>query len=230
MVNSKNALIIFARYPEKGKVKTRLAKTLGEDFAMNFYRLCAEHTFNESLELINDVQIYLFFSDYSKEQKIKNWVNPNFKVSFQKGNDLGAKMKNAFEFVFNEGFEKAIIIGTDLPDITANLLTESFYLLSKFDIVIGPSSDGGYYLLGLKDVFNELFENIKWSTSEVYEQTIEKIIVRKLKHNNLKKLNDIDTENDIKKWIVKNTRGKLDELLNRTIKLLEEDNKFKKRN
>ncbi len=204
----KNSIIIFARYPEIGKVKTRLAKSLGENNALSFYKICAEHTFSECLKFSsNTTSINVFYSDKQDENKIIKWIGNEFLLKEQYGKDLGEKMKNAFEDVFRSGSEKVIIIGTDLPEISYQIINEAFSFLDNFDSIIGPTNDGGYYLLGLKTQLDFLFDDIMWSTDEVFEKTL-----TRLKENNnsikiLKQMVDIDTEDDLSEWLNLNSKN-----------------------
>ena len=106
-------------------------------------------------------------------------------------------MKNAFHDGFSAGFERIVIIGSDLPDISAKLIDKSFQSLSLMDTVIGPASDGGYYLLGIKKMITELFENVNWSTREVLETTLERLTKKKESYFLLETKNDIDTMEDL---------------------------------
>ena len=203
---NKNAIIVFARFPTKGKVKTRLAKTLGGKFAKDFYKICAEHTFNEILKIHkNDTRKFIFYSDEKDREKIKKWTHSKFLLSPQKGKDLGEKMQNAFQTVFNNGVSKTLIIGTDLPEISSEIINRSFELLNNNDIVIGPATDGGYYLLGMKNVYKELFTNLPWSTDKLFENTIDIINKLNLSISYLPRLSDIDTEEDLKYWLNQET-------------------------
>lgn len=199
--NKFNAVIVFAKYPEKGKVKTRLAETAGEEFATDFYKLCAAHTFNELEKLRpSGTRVYLFYSAESREEEIRSWIKSDFIFRPQSGNDLGEKMFNAFNEVFNDGACNAVIIGTDLPDISASIVQQAFSELEYHHAVIGPSSDGGYYLLGLKAVNENIFRNIKWSSAGVFERTTENLKELRWNFKTLTELTDIDTENDLRKW------------------------------
>jgi len=205
MKEMKRAVIIFARYPAPGKVKTRLAKTLGDKFATAFYKTCADHTFsevNKSCEQIG-ANVHLFCSEESEIRMVEKWIGYDFNFDFQKGNDLGLKMANAFTHVFNSGYKKVIIIGTDAPDINSGLIEDAFARLENFDAVIGPSDDGGYYLLGLASNNPDLFEHIEWSTDVVFEKTLDKLKGKGMSYYLLKELTDIDTEEDLLNWLHK---------------------------
>ncbi|MBI3189340.1 MAG: TIGR04282 family arsenosugar biosynthesis glycosyltransferase [Ignavibacteriales bacterium] len=197
---STTALIVFARYPHPGKVKTRLAQTLGNTKAVELYRACVEHIFNECNKLSDNTKKFLFFADEDDASSIERWVPRQFRYVPQLGNTLGERMSNAFSHVFNIGLKKAIIVGTDVPDITANVLKEAINSLDDADVVIGPSRDGGYYLLGMNQFHPELFDDIPWSTNVVFERTMAMIQRLGLRVKSLTTLMDIDTEADLRNW------------------------------
>ncbi len=201
----KNCVIVFLKYPEPGKVKTRLAKTLGDKIAADFYKCCTEYTL---MQLNNtkdrETENLIFYSDESQKSKIRNWLGSKYKIFKQQGKDLGEKMQNAFQEVFKNNYDKAIIIGTDLPDISSQLIIKAFHELDNNDFVIGPSKDGGYYLLGMKSLQKSLFEKISWSTENVLQETLKKLNSLSGKVKVLNKLNDIDTEIELINWIEEN--------------------------
>lgn len=203
----KNALIIFARYPVLGKVKTRLDSSYGKEFALSFYRECSKHLFTE-IKLIQKDSItpYLFCSEKDEVNKMMGWAGSDFKYYYQEGNDLGERMKNAFNKVFILGAKKAVIIGTDVPDISHKTIVNSFRILDKTDVVIGPSSDGGYYLLGIKNLKYDLFSEINWSTETVLKNTLNKIKDSNLSLTELDRLHDIDDEKSLTLWINKHAK------------------------
>ena len=191
----KEALLIFQKNPVKGKVKSRLAVTMGEDAALEIYQFLVEQTFKAVNGIDQDVLV--FYSDFIPEDH----HNPNQVMKIQWGNDLGEKMKNAFEKAFFLGYHKVVIIGTDCPDLTSELLSQSFEQLDRTDLVIGPAEDGGYYLLGMKSTYPFLFENIEWSTSQVFSQTLEAAKKNNLSLGQLPVLHDIDMEEDWRRFI-----------------------------
>jgi rSAM/selenodomain-associated transferase 1 len=198
-----NAVIIFTKFPRKGIVKTRLGKTLGNKFAVDFSRLMAEHVFNVCLSLPeNDYHLFLFHDNPNEKDSIKNWVDKRFSLQLQEGADLGEKMKNAFRFLFNKGYKKIVITGTDCPDIEADILLKAFAELSSGNAAIGPSTDGGYYLLGMDSFYPFLFDDIKWSSDTVFQETIKRLKENRIDYSFLPVLIDIDTEEDLKKWLM----------------------------
>lgn len=190
---NKNLILIFTRNPELGKVKTRLASTIGNKNALEIYELLLNHT-NKIVKQIDVSKRVLYSEDINRNDI---WDNSLYQKQEQFGQDLGARMKNAFANAFDDGYEKVVIIGTDLYDLETSDIKTAFNKLDNYDAVIGPADDGGYYLLGLKFIPDGIFINKKWGTGSVLSDTLNDI-----EHLNLwilKSKNDIDTFNDIKK-------------------------------
>lgn len=198
-----NAVIVFAKYPENGRVKTRLGEILGNEFAARLYRLMAEHTFDVCLSLPEkDYDIHLFYDNEEQKESFQKWVPPEFALHPQEGIDLGERMKNAFNNIFKSFYGKVLIIGTDCPQVTPGIVIKAFEELSKNDVVIGPSTDGGYYLIGMNKPYPFLFDKIKWSTETVFTKTVEKINDEDLSLYTLPGLIDIDTAEDLQNWLL----------------------------
>lgn len=192
-------LIVFLRLPQSGKVKTRLAATMGHEIALSIYRELISLTLTAAERSGNAV--YLFYDSglpFNEER------NPNFSYHLQSTGDLGLKMAEAISYVL-QFHNKAVIIGSDCPMLTSSILKESFNALDTHDVVLGPAIDGGYYLLGCKNFIPSLLKEILWGTPHVLEQTIEKIIAANLTYHLLTPLTDIDTEED---WIHYKDSGK----------------------
>ena len=185
-------LIIFVKNPKPGKVKTRLAASVGDEKALEIYLRLLEITRNEALRT-NCVR-NVFYSD---EIESDSWDDDHFNKFVQQGNDLGDRMKNAFEQVFALGAEKAVIIGSDCPQISAEILETSFIELDKNDVCIGPAKDGGYYLLGMKKLHPFLFEEKEWSTDSVFDDTLAQLSEHHLSSSELVQLSDLDTADDL---------------------------------
>lgn len=200
-----NAIIVFARYPFPGKVKTRLAAETSNEFACLFYKSCAEYIFAELNKLkTKEYDIYIFGSDRSELQKIADWTEDSFFYSHQEGGDLGERMYNAFAEIFNKSYERVVILGTDLPEISCELIQDAFLALNNNDCVIGPANDGGYYLLGFKEKAIDLFSNVEWGSESVLNNTITKINHCNAVYYTLKELIDIDNKKDLVKWYIEN--------------------------
>ncbi len=193
MNSGKRLLIIFYRNPELGKVKSRLAVTIGEERALALYLLMAAHARKISLSVpVDRVVYYSAFID-----REDNWPNESFKKQLQRGEDLGEKMKQAFEENINSGYESICIIGTDCLELTEDILMKAFEALKYNDTVIGPAADGGYYLLGMKKSIPEVFSNKMWSTSSVCQDTISDLKRLQCSYHVLPTLHDVDYESDL---------------------------------
>lgn len=189
----KKALIIFVRKPELGKVKTRLAATMGEEKALAVYRKLLEHThyISEGVK----AERFVLYCDEIEENDL--WSDGNFIKRLQSPGDLGEKMHNAFAGLFDEGYNDVAIIGSDCYELTTAIIEDAFKMLQQNDLVIGPANDGGYYLLGMKKLCMELFSNIEWSTEKVLTQSLAASTSAGLSYSLLPQLTDIDTEADL---------------------------------
>jgi uncharacterized protein len=210
MPKPNQALLVFYKYPELGKVKTRLAKDLGESITLDVYKMLCSSTFEVCKQFKqfegNHTTFFFFFTPKERSEASRDMLGSMGMVLPQEGRDLGDRMKNAFQVVFNDGFTQAIIIGTDCPDLSVEHINKGFHLLKNKDVVIGPAEDGGYYLLGMnKPVKPELFNNVEWSTSLVLEQTQSRVQQLNLSFEFLPVLNDIDTLMDYSQWIQSKT-------------------------
>ncbi len=187
----KNCLIIFTRKPEKGKVKTRLAQGVGDDKALEIYKFLLQHTAKITAKVKAHKQVYY------TEAIAKNdaWDDNIFEKKVQIDGDLGQKMQQAFEQAFQNEFENVVIVGSDLYDIDHQLINEAFAKLEHNDVVIGPATDGGYYLLGTKTIFPEIFENKPWGTDEVLNLTLKNLKSKQVAL--LEAKNDIDYAEDL---------------------------------
>tara|TARA_R110002124_G_scaffold99337_1_gene245316 strand:- start:48254 stop:48868 length:615 start_codon:yes stop_codon:yes gene_type:complete len=189
---TKELLIIFTRNPELGKCKTRLAATIGDVAALEIYKYLLAHTASITEDLLVHKEVH--YSDEIHHNDI--WNDSIFRKKSQKGYDLGERMKNAFKAGFKDGYDKIIIIGSDMYDLSPQDLEHAFTALSVNDYVLGPAEDGGYYLLGMKKLNNSLFENKKWGTNTVLNDTLNNLL-----NENIELLpfrNDIDYYEDIK--------------------------------
>ena len=191
-MNKENLLIIFTKNPVKGKVKTRLAKDLGDDKALKVYKLLLAHSYKVTSVLRVVKHVY-----YSKKiDSNDQWSNGDFEKRLQQGGDLGEKMENAFLEGFEEGYKRIVIIGTDLYELKTEDIEMAFSHLINNDYVLGPANDGGYYLLGMNSLNSEVFKNKAWSTSSVLRDTLKDMEGSKIKL--LSSQNDIDVLDDIK--------------------------------
>ena len=188
---SKNLLIVFTRNPELGKVKTRLAKTVGNATALKIYIFLLERTRDIAVQVSADKAVY--YSVKVRENDI--WDANNFQKHQQVGEDLGIRMLHAFKNGFKAGYEKVMIIGSDLYDLTAETIENAFIALEDNEVVIGPAEDGGYYLLGMNSLEEKVFKNKNWGTETVRKNTLEELKDKKVFL--LGELNDVDVFEDI---------------------------------
>ncbi|MGB8704175.1 MAG: TIGR04282 family arsenosugar biosynthesis glycosyltransferase [Gillisia sp.] len=192
MKSNHNLLIIFTRNPELGKVKNRLAEEVGNAAALNIYKFLLQHTISVTAPLSCDKAVY-----YSENLDLQdNWDPAVFQKKLQKGEDLGDRMKNAFNEGFRDGYKNIVIIGSDMYDISSEDITLAFSALEEKEFVIGPAQDGGYYLLGMNSMENAIFKNKNWGTSVVLQQTLQDLKDRNI--HLLETRNDVDYLEDIK--------------------------------
>lgn len=187
----KEGLIIFIKNPEKGKVKTRLAAEVGEEKALQIYRSLLRKV--RKLTGAYPVRRFLFYSRFIDRQD--EWGEEGFHKHLQEGADLGIRMQQAFGIALQQ-VERAVIIGSDCPELSSDHLDEAFQALREKEVAIGPARDGGYYLLGLREPSPFLFEKMTWSTSQVFQETMERIKSRKKTVHVLPVLSDIDYASD----------------------------------
>ena len=188
-----DAVIIFVRRPIAGKVKTRLAKTLGADKALAIYKKLLAHTASITTNLSADKFVY--YSDAIDEQD--GWKNDVYKKRKQVEAEFGIKMQTAFDECFNEGYKKLLIIGSDCYELTSEIIEEAFTQLKDADIVAGTAKDGGYYLLGMKKPNPSIFNLAAWSTRDVLKSTLVKCEAAGLSYYLLPALNDVDEAEDV---------------------------------
>lgn len=189
----KSLLVIFYRNPEPGKVKTRLAATVGNQKALAVFRKLALHTKEVTEKLQMDKIV--FYSDSIDLMDI--WPNATYLKALQHGEDLGEKMENALAAGFETGYSAVCIVGTDCYELTSEIIIRAFEALKSADAVIGPARDGGYYLLGMNQLCPEVFRNKPWSTETVFRETIRDLDLLRLKYVILPVLRDVDTEGDL---------------------------------
>ena len=190
---SSSLLLIFVKNPELGKVKTRLAATIGNRKALRIYLKLLEHTRTITQSLPYDKVVY--YSPAIQPDDI--WGQGGFQKSLQREGDLGQRMQDAFQTGFTQGYEKICIIGSDCYELTSEIIQTAYQALDAHDVIVGPSLDGGYYLLGMKELHPELFQNKHWSTSSVLKDTITDLTQKRLQWTALPELNDVDEEGDL---------------------------------
>lgn len=193
-------LLIFTRWPEPGKTKTRLIPALGPGGAAKLQQQLTEYTVHIangfSHQTSTPSQVTIFHTG-GTEQKMKQWLGTDFCYQPQATGDLGDRLQQSCGWAFGEGANKVIIIGIDCPGITQELLQTAFTALDNYPVVLGPALDGGYYLIGLTKFNPGYFEEIDWGTGVVYQQTLAKIVQNGDRPYNLPTLPDIDHPTDL---------------------------------
>jgi rSAM/selenodomain-associated transferase 1 len=190
----KEVVLVFEKNAILGQVKTRLASGMGELPALEIYKHLVQLTYSALEEV--PVPVWTFFSDFLPVS-----INPIVENSFvQQGQDLGERMSNAFARTFESGRDKVVLIGTDCPTLQSHHLLQAFEALNHSDLVVGPATDGGYYLIGMKGKAAYLFERIAWSTSQVLSQTLHVASQQGLIVTLLPELDDIDTQEDWQRY------------------------------
>jgi len=198
---------IFARLPVPGKVKSRLAAAIGPESAAEAYRWFAEHCFSETSRC-PDTSVTLFNSVAEEVEACKGWLAsvglPHIQVAAQvESMDLGDRMAAAMASMLADGASKVVIIGTDIPDISTEILSAAFAALDNHEMILGPACDGGYYLIGVTKLPEGVLQGIEWSTSKVYRATeanAEKAGLRVAPDSTLPRLRDIDYIEDLVLW------------------------------
>jgi rSAM/selenodomain-associated transferase 1 len=164
-----------------------------------FYKQLAESVLKKTMPAADEYDRIIFFEPAERKMDFEKWLG-NERLVPQQGIDLGEKMSNAVSEILKQG-RKAVITGSDIPDLDRSIIGAAFSTLEHNDIVLGPAKDGGYYLVGMKVLHQQLFEDIHWSTAEVLSRTVEIIKATGLTCSLLPELSDLDTIEDYKKYI-----------------------------
>lgn len=197
---ARRVLLMMCRYPRPGKVKKRLAADIGETAAADTYRYCAENLFAAADGLNGGVEKCLYVADAGDEEAVREWTGGRFSVRTQPEGDLGVRLTDGFARAFGDGAKKVIIAASDVPGIDTEILQEAFDSLEKNDVVVGPSPDGGYYLIGLTKERPLLFEDIPWSSDLVLANTLLRTLSPELKVHLTLIRRDIDDIEDYDWW------------------------------
>ena len=194
-------LVLFSRYPEPGKTKTRLIPALGPKGASDLQKHMTEHVLSRACDLVESRPVDMEVRyDGGKQGLMEKWLGKSISYRSQGSGDLGTRMERAFSEAFQQGLNRVVIIGSDCPGITEVTLGTAFDLLNEFDLVLGPAKDGGYYLIGLRQEKPELFKNIPWGTAEVRARTLEIANQLGLRWIEVEPLSDVDQVEDIEVW------------------------------
>ncbi|WP_414754907.1 TIGR04282 family arsenosugar biosynthesis glycosyltransferase [Anabaena sp. CCY 9910] len=194
-------LIIFTRYPEPGKTKTRLIPALGSIGAANLQRQMTEYTLFQVKQLQKLINISLEMRFAGGDlQLMQDWLGADLVYQSQGDGDLGSRMARSLYDSFQGQAKQVVIIGTDCPGLNSQILAQAFEQIYTVDLVLGPAIDGGYYLIALRRFIPELFANIEWGTSQVLQQTVDIAHKLNLSYHHLPPLADVDRPDDLTIW------------------------------
>lgn len=192
------ALILVTRVPIPGKTKTRLMEILSARQCAHIHKCFLLDIFNVFSFICKDIDIYLYYTPHKGFHIMEEYIPDNICCLPQKGNKLGERMNNAFKEVFDKGYEKVVLIGSDIPAIQPQYIDNAFESLDLADVCLGATQDGGYYLVGMKDMHEEIFnDHLKWGNNSVLEGTMEILNSLDLKVTLAEKQRDIDTKYDL---------------------------------
>jgi rSAM/selenodomain-associated transferase 1 len=196
---AREQLIIFTRYPEPGRTKTRLIPALGAAGAADLHRRMTEQAMATARQFATRqaVALEVLYSG-GDAALMQQWLGANLRLRAQSDGDLGARMREAFHEAFQQGCERVVIIGTDCPGITLRTLAAAFAALRQNDLALGPASDGGYYLIGLSRAIPQLFDGILWGTDSVLRHTLQIAKAADLRCSLLEQLDDVDRPQDLR--------------------------------
>lgn len=210
MACNKQHLLLFTRYPEPGSTKTRLIPELGAEGAAKIHKKLTEHIFARCLGLSasQDITLTVYYCG-GDAQLFRRWLGTTACYRQQPQGDIGRRMQHAFRQAFAEEGERIVLIGSDVPGITVDILQRAFTLLTEHDAVIGPAADGGYYLIGLQrcrqeELLPHLFTDVPWSTARVFDTTMNILRQCRATVARLPVLRDIDRPEDLEEaagWI-----------------------------
>lgn len=197
-------VIVFARAPERGRVKTRLAADVGDDAALAIYRSLGERTL-AAARAVPACEIEVRYTPPEGGDAIAQWLGPDLMMRPQTDSDLGSRMFSAIADALAEGVSAVVVIGTDCPAVNAQVIDRAFRELRDADVVLGPAFDGGYYLIAMRAAHAELFAGIPWSSPETLACTIAAAKSARLRVTLLDQRADIDTGEDWRRWVVAET-------------------------
>jgi rSAM/selenodomain-associated transferase 1 len=200
-------ILLFIKAPLSGQVKSRLAAVLGQDAALELYQKFVLDILS-SIEK-SGVPCVVFHHSPDSGEIVKNWLGGRLPCLPQEGRDLGERMERAFRRAFSEGASRAVLVGSDIPDLPPELLNDALASLSENDAVIGPAKDGGYYLIGFRSetFFPDIFRGIEWSTDTVFSRTLQIFERAHQKVSLLPPWRDVDTIDDLKDLLNRNRNG-----------------------
>ncbi|HTH49039.1 MAG TPA: TIGR04282 family arsenosugar biosynthesis glycosyltransferase [Candidatus Limnocylindria bacterium] len=197
---ARSRLLVFLKAARPGTVKTRLAATIGPVRALAAYGELVATTLAAVAELGSDLDVELRFTPDEARPEVESWLQPGWRAVPQGEGDLGARLTRAFADAFADSCPHVLVIGSDCPYLTAHDLRTALEALAQADLVLGPAADGGYWLLGLRAAYPEVFSGINWSTPQVRRQTLARARLAGLTLRELRTLSDVDTEAEWLTW------------------------------
>ncbi len=212
-MTSPNALLIFAKYPEPKQVKTRLYPEISYEHAAGLYRAMVEDIC-DSVCNSSKFDTIVYFTPETKEEAFQEWLTSRITLKAQHEGELSERLTGAFDEQFNEGYKNVAAIGADCLILSEQDIGNAFRDLDSNDAVVGPTEDGGYYLIGLSRMIPELFNNISWSSEQVFSQTNRILHSLSLQSCTLEIKYDIDTYDDLKRFIQESCDGIAANMLN----------------
>ncbi|MBQ7561781.1 MAG: TIGR04282 family arsenosugar biosynthesis glycosyltransferase [Synergistaceae bacterium] len=195
---NKQAIIIFSRLPIGSETKTRLASLLNEQQREILHVAMWADIFSEVMNLSGKINIFLYWTGSGDINNYKKFIPENFILRQQTGGNLGEKMNNAMREIFYTGYNRVVLIGSDIPSVRHENIERAFDSLNHSDVVIGPSEDGGYWLIGMKKFISDAFNISRYGDSSVLDSTIMKLNDSGIIYNLVDTLQDLDTPDDIK--------------------------------
>lgn len=198
-----DCIVYFVKYPEPGQVKTRLAREATPQLAAEFYRTFAADKLAE-LARTPGTDLIICFDPPDREMDMRDWLGPGI-YEPQRGADLGTRMESALAHAFVQGYERAVLVGSDVPGLTPEVVRDGLDRLNESTAVLGPAEDGGYYLIGFhRDGYvPEVFQGMTWSRNDVLEKTMAKLHGMGMECARTYRLADMDTLDDLRSLIEK---------------------------
>jgi rSAM/selenodomain-associated transferase 1 len=192
-----DAILMFCRWPEPGTTKTRLIPALGAEGAAAFYREMAERVADVVRLSIRSQAPIAYFTPAERVRDVAAWLGPAFAPLPQPSGDLGERLIRGFDHAFATGADRVLAIGTDCVEMTPDHLREAFEGLRDHDAVVGPATDGGYWVIGLARPIPEVFADVPWSTARTCEVTLERLAAAGASVRLLPTLSDVDRPADL---------------------------------
>jgi rSAM/selenodomain-associated transferase 2/rSAM/selenodomain-associated transferase 1 len=204
---NKCGLVLFLKYPQKGTIKTRLAKSIGDTLTLQLYECFIRDMVDKLIALPYD--LHIFVAPPGKVTAMNQWLDRDLPVHGQDGRDLGERMKQTFEKMFQMGYESCVLMGSDFPDLPGSVLIDAFEGLKTAGVVIAPAADGGYYLIGFRQLqfCESIFQNVTWSTDRVFQQTMDIFKQGKVRVKVLQKWWDVDDLDEVENFMERNMKS-----------------------